>query len=261
MLELLALEDQIDVVIPRGSKQLVDAIKSNTKIPVLGDADGVCHVYIHSDADLEMAIDIVADSKVDNRGVGSAMGALLVHAKLWEGDAVDRLIQPLLDSGVVVYCGPRAHAMYKHRTAGMPPCKNMHQEYRFAACVVEVVDDVKGAVEHIREYGSGHTEVIVTEDQQAATTFLREVDSSCVFHNASSRFSDGYSFGLGAEVGHSNKGHMRGPMGIEGLLSNKWILRGKGHALRDFQSRGGQEASLQFVHEKKCVTCGLQIRE
>jgi len=258
--DMLALDEHIDMVIPRGSKGLVDAIKGSTKIPILGDADGVCHVYVHEKADMEMASRIIYDSKVENSAGGIAMGSLLVHSSMWEDGKLEELIQPLVDIGVVVYAGPRARAMFRSQTASMPVAKNMHMEFRTNAFAVEVVESVDQAIDHIREYGSGHTDVIVTEDHEAARKFLKEVDSSCVFLNCSSRFSDGYSFGLGAEVGASNRGHMRGPMGIEGLMSAKWILRGKGHAVKDFNSGEGEEG-LEFIHEKKCVTCGLQIRE
>jgi len=254
--ELLALDDHIDMVIPRGGRDFMDAIKSSTNIPVLGDPDGVCHVYVHSDADIEMAKHIIYDSKVEDRSGGNVMGSLLVHTRLWEDGGVDELLEPLLAAGIVVYAGPRARAMFKSATSSMPPARNMHTEYRFNACAVEVVESVEGAIEHIREFGSGHTDVIITEDQQVSAKFLKQCGSSCVFHNCSSRFSHGYCFGLGAEVGTSNKGHMRGPMGIEGLLTSKWVMRGQGHAVRDFEDK-----TFQYVHEKKCVTCGLQIRE
>ncbi|KVH12458.1 Aldehyde dehydrogenase, C-terminal [Cynara cardunculus var. scolymus] len=189
--DLLKLDDVIDLVIPRGSNKLVSQIKSSTKIPVLGHSDGICHVYVDKAANLEMAKKIVLDAKTDYPAACNAMETLLVHKDLTSGG-----LQELV--------------------------KELEQE----------VKDVDEAIDHIHSYGSSHTECIVTDDHDVAEHFLSRVDSAAVFHNASTRFCDGARFGLGAEVGIStSKIHARGPVGVEGLLTTRWVLRGKGQVV------------------------------
>nr|AUF72249.1 aldehyde dehydrogenase 18B1 [Syntrichia caninervis] len=222
--DLLKLDDVIDLVIPRGSNQLVAQIKASTKIPVLGHADGVCHVFVDKAADLEKAKRIVVDSKVDYPAACNALETLLVHEELVATGGLDMLTFALQSAGVTMYGGEHAAGVLN-----LPRAASYHTEYSALSCTVEVVKDVYDAIHHIHEHGSAHTDCIVTEDSSTAETFLQHVDSAAVFHNASTRFSDGARFGLGAEVGISTgRIHARGPVGVEGLLTTRWLLRGTG---------------------------------
>ncbi|XP_059628078.1 delta-1-pyrroline-5-carboxylate synthase [Cornus florida] len=225
--DLLKLDDVIDLVIPRGSNKLVSQIKNATKIPVLGHADGICHVYVDKSADMEMAKRIVLDAKTDYPAACNAMETLLVHKDLAQTGDVNDLVVELQIKGVKIYGGPRAsHLM------NIPEASSFHHEYNSLACTVEIVDDVYGAIDHIHHHGSAHTDCIVTEDHEVAEVFLRQVDSAAVIHNASTRFCDGARFGLGAEVGIStSRIHARGPVGVEGLLTTRWIARGSGQVV------------------------------
>ncbi|KAK9077900.1 hypothetical protein SSX86_001957 [Deinandra increscens subsp. villosa] len=225
--ELLKLDDVIDLVIPRGSNKLVSDIKSSTKIPVLGHADGVCHVYVDKSADMEMAKNIVLDAKTDYPAACNAMETLLVHKDLMENGGVNELLIELQNKGVTINGGPMASS-----ALNLPAAPSFHHEYGSLACTIEIVDDVHAAIDHIHKHGSAHTDSIVTQDREAADIFLRQVDSAAVLHNASTRFSDGFRFGLGAEVGIStSRIHARGPVGVEGLLTTRWIARGSGQVV------------------------------
>ena len=216
--DLLALDEVIDLVIPRGSNALVRHIQQNTRIPVLGHADGVCHVYVDAAADLDRAVEVVLDSKCDYPAACNAMETLLVH----EDVDAELFVRALEQAGVTVHRSPA----------------DWHVEYGDLQCALRVVAGVEEAIEHVHAHGSGHTEAILTEDEGAAAAFLDRVDSACVFHNASTRFADGYRFGLGAEVGISTgRIHARGPVGVEGLLTTRWKLRGRGDTAASF-SRG-----------------------
>ncbi|XP_027349303.1 delta-1-pyrroline-5-carboxylate synthase-like isoform X2 [Abrus precatorius] len=223
--DLLKLDDVIDLVVPRGSNKLVSKIKDSTKIPVL---DGICHVYIDKTANINMAKQIVRDAKTDYPAACNAMETLLVHIDLTRNGGLNELVAELQREGVQLYGGPRASALLN-----IAETNSFHQEYSSLACTVEIVDDVFAAIDHIHQHGSAHTECIVTEDSEVAKAFLHQVDSAAVFHNASTRFCDGARFGLGAEVGIStSRIHARGPVGVEGLLTNRWILRGNGQVVR-----------------------------
>ncbi|BBN17949.1 delta-1-pyrroline-5-carboxylate synthetase [Marchantia polymorpha subsp. ruderalis] len=223
--DLLKLDDTIDLVIPRGSNQLVSQIKESTKIPVLGHADGVCHIYVDKAADVDKAQRIIMDSKLDYPAACNAMETLLVHEALVEDGRLEKLVFALQSAGVSLYGGPRAVEKLR-----LPKAANFHTEYSALACTVEIVEDENAAIDHIHEFGSAHTDCIVTEDNDIAEKFLQSVDSAAIFRNASTRFCDGARFGLGAEVGIStSRIHARGPVGVEGLLTTRWLLRGDGH--------------------------------
>ncbi|KAJ4904723.1 Delta-1-pyrroline-5-carboxylate synthase B [Raphanus sativus] len=225
--DLLKLDDVIDLVIPRGSNKLVSQIKNSTKIPVLGHADGICHVYVDKSCNVDMAKRVVSDAKLDYPAACNAMETLLVHKDLEDNGVLKELIYALQANGVTLYGGPGASGKLN-----IPETKSFHHEYSSKACTVEIVEDVHGAIDHIHNHGSAHTDCIVTEDGEVAEIFLRQVDSAAVFHNASTRFCDGFRFGLGAEVGIStSRIHARGPVGVEGLLTTRWIMRGQGQVV------------------------------
>lgn len=225
--DLLKLDNVIDLVIPRGSNKLVSQIKESTKIPVLGHADGICHVYVDKSANLEIAKRVVLDAKIDYPAACNAMETLLVHKDLVQTGGLSELAVDLRTEGVVLYGGPRAG-----KELDIPEVRSFHHEYNSMACTIEIVDDLYAAIHHIHEHGSAHTDCIIAEDHNVVEVFLRQVDSAAVFHNASTRFCDGARFGLGAEVGIStSRIHARGPVGVEGLLTTRWILRGNGQVV------------------------------
>ncbi|MBI5510646.1 MAG: glutamate-5-semialdehyde dehydrogenase [Deltaproteobacteria bacterium] len=238
--EILKLDELVDVVIPRGSKTLVHEIKRATRIPVLGHAEGVCHVYIDKDADPEMATRIVLDGKCDYPAACNATEAVLVHQ-----DAVSMLPAlgaALRAAGVELRADDRARAHLEGARAAT--AADWGTEFGALILAVRVVDDLDQAIAHIARYGSAHTDAIVTDDEAAAKRFIAAVDSASVFHNASTRMADGYRYGLGAEVGISTaRIHARGPMGVEGLLTGRWVLRGHGQGAGDYGP--GKRA---FVH-------------
>jgi len=229
--DLLKLDKEIDLVIPRGSSQLVSEIQQNTKIPVLGHSEGICHVYLHSDADVAKAVKIVIDSKTDYPAACNAAETLLVHTDLLKNGTCNRVLDALKAAKVTLYGGPKASQILS-----LTPAKSLKTEYSDLSMTVELVEDLSEAIDHINRYGSAHTDAIVTERADVAEKFMNQVDSACVFHNASTRFADGYRFGLGAEVGISTgRIHARGPVGIEGLLTYKWKLVSKtGHTVADY---------------------------
>lgn len=230
-------------MVPRGSNELVQHIQANTKIPVLGHADGICHTFVDASADMDKALSIVKDAKTDYPAACNALETLLVDDSLVTDDRLQVLLKHLESAGVAINAGPRLAAVYP----SLPLAPSMRIEYGALECAVELVTGVDEAIDHIHENGSGHTECIITEDQAQADYFLNKVDSACVFHNASSRFADGFRFGLGAEVGIStSRIHARGPVGVEGLLTTRWILRGEGHTVGDFA-----EGKYAYVHEKE----------
>ncbi|KAL1520072.1 hypothetical protein AB1Y20_023547 [Prymnesium parvum] len=229
--QLLKLHKEIDLCIPRGSNQMVQSIMNGTRIPTLGHADGICHVFIDRSADLGKAEKIAIDSKTDYPAACNALETLLLHEGLVASGAAERLLAALTNAGVALFGGPKAAAAF-----GLTPAATLSHEYGSLALTVELVADVHAAIAHINQYGSGHTDVVVAEDLQVAEAFMSRVDSADVFHNCSSRFADGFRFGLGAEVGIStSRIHARGPVGVEGLLTTRTrLVSDLAHTVSDF---------------------------
>jgi glutamate-5-semialdehyde dehydrogenase len=241
--EVLALDEEVDLVIPRGSNALVRAIKARTRIPVLGHAEGVCHLYLDAAADPAMAVALARDGKLQYPAACNAVETLLVHAAC-APSLLPLVAADLAGAGVELRGCPRCRALVP---ALLPASEqDWDTEYGAPILALKVVADLDAALDHIRRHGSGHTEAIVTGDPQAAERFLREVDAAGVYHNASTRFADGYRYGFGAEVGIStSRIHARGPVGLEGLVTVKYLLHGQGHCVSAYAGPGGRA----FRHE------------
>ena len=230
--ELITMKDYVDIVVPRGGKGLIERIANEARIPVLKHLDGTCHVYIDERADIDKAIRIADNAKTQRYGTCNTMETLLVHQAI-AGIVLPPLATIYLDKGVELRGCPRTRAAVGPDLA--PSVKaateeDWYTEYLAPILSVRVVNDLDQALEHIATYGSQHTDAIVTEDYTRARRFLREVDSSSVMVNASTRFADGFEYGLGAEIGIStDKLHARGPVGLEGLTSQKYVVLGDGH--------------------------------
>ena len=223
---LISMPDYVDVIIPRGGKGLIERITRDASVPVIKHLDGICHVYIDKDADLDKAFDIALNSKTHRYGVCNAMETLLVH-KAIANEVLPRLCDAYADKDVELRGCQRAQAIKPMNAATQ---QDWGTEYLAPILAIRVVDDFDQAVEHIAEYGSDHTESIVTESYSTSRKFIAQVDSSSVMVNASTRFADGFEYGLGAEIGIStDKLHARGPVGLEGLTSQKYIVYGDGH--------------------------------
>jgi glutamate-5-semialdehyde dehydrogenase len=240
--EMLKLDEYIDLIIPRGSNEFVKYIMDNSNIPVLGHADGICHAYIDKDADLDMAVRIAKDSKVQYVAVCNALETLLVHKDIAESflplfkEKMDSLDTKLLGCEKTI-------KIIDIEQATEADWKTEYLDYVLS---VKIVDNIMEAINHINKYGSGHTDAVVTNNEETAEKFISLVDSGNVFINCSTRFSDGYRYGLGAEVGIStNKIHARGPVGLEGLLIYKYILKGHGQIVDDYAS-----GKKSFIHKK-----------
>jgi len=236
VMELLRLEGEVDLLVPRGSKEFVSFIERNSRIAVLGHGEGICHVLVDRAADLKKAVSITLDSKVQYPAACNSAETLLVHKDI-AAALLPIVVSELKKARVEVRGCPRVLALLPEEKLRPALEQDWSTEYSDLILSVKVVDCLEQGLEHIHKYGSKHTECIVTEDREAAERFLKEVDAAGVFHNASTRFADGYRFGLGAEVGISNgKLHARGPMGIEGLTTYKYKLRGDGHIVADYSN-------------------------
>jgi len=244
--EMLRLDEYIDLVVPRGSEQFVRYIQDNTSIMVLGHSEGICHVYVDRDADLNMALEICYDAKVQYPAVCNAMETLLVDSAIAE-EFLPQMAARYKEAGVEIRGCPETLRILGDM--GIKPASDAdwRTEYNDLVISIRVVNGVDDAIEHINRYGSGHTDAIVTSNDDTARKFLKFVDSSSVMHNASTRFSDGFRYGKGAEVGIStNKVHARGPVGLEGLVIYKYLLLGNGHVVAPYIGRGAR----QFTHRR-----------
>jgi len=231
--ELLKLDHCIDLVVPRGSSELVRFISSNTRIPVLGHADGVCHIYVDAAADLNLATSVILDSKIQAPATCNAVETVLTDRRIASG-FVPKLVKLLQLGGVKVRGCKKTRTIYRDGV-DLVNDDEWHTEYGSLTIALRVVESCDEAITHVNHFGSHHTDSIVTEDQHAAAKFLREVDSAGVFHNVSTRFSDGYRYGFGAEVGiATGKLHARGPVGLEGLVTYKYTLVGKGQCVSQY---------------------------
>jgi glutamate-5-semialdehyde dehydrogenase len=239
---MLALDEYIDLVIPRGSNEFVRYIMENTNIPVLGHAEGICHVYVDGDADVGMAVNITVDSKCQYVAACNAVETLLVDERIAK-DFLPKVKAALEASGVELRGCEKTKSIVDVKAAGE---KDWSTEYLDLLLSVKVVGGLDEAIGHINRYGSNHTDSIVTENREKAERFMGLVDSANVFWNCSTRFSDGFRYGLGAEVGIStNKIHARGPVGLEGLVIYKYKLLGSGQIVADY---GGPNAK-KFTHK------------
>jgi glutamate-5-semialdehyde dehydrogenase len=225
--ELITMREFVDVIVPRGGKSLIERLMNDARIPVIKHLHGVCHVYVDDRADLDKALRIADNAKTSRYGTCNTMETLLVHR------AVAEKFLPLI---AAIYTAKHVEMRGCSESRRIVPAMkeageaDWHEEYLAPIVSIRVVDDMQGAIGHIAKYGSQHTDAIVTEDYTRARQFLREVDSSSVMVNASTRFADGFEYGLGAEIGIStDKIHARGPVGLEGLTSQKWVVLGDGH--------------------------------
>jgi glutamate-5-semialdehyde dehydrogenase len=224
--QLITMPEYVDVIVPRGGKSLIERISNEARVPVIKHLDGICHVYIDGEADLDMAEEIAFNAKCHRYGVCNAMETLLVDKQVAE-TILPRLAVRYGDEGVELRGCARTRAILKDINAATE--EDWDTEYLAPILSIKIVDGLDDAMAHIHQHSSGHTESIVTENYHRARRFLAEVDSSSVMVNASTRFADGFEYGLGAEIGIStDKIHARGPVGLEGLTSQKWIVLGSG---------------------------------
>lgn len=240
-LELLKLDRQVDLIIPRGSNEFVRFVQDNTRIPVLGHAEGICHLYLDRSADIAKAVPITVDSKTQYPAACNAIETLLMHRDI-AATILPEVVSALQAKGVTLRGDEATRGM-----VSMPVATETDwaTEYSDLVLSIRVVDDLEMAIAHINTYGSGHTEAIVTEDEGAAREFMAKVDAAGVFHNCSTRFADGFRYGLGAEVGISTQQMPpRGPVGLEGLVTYKYQVEGQGHIVETY---AGQNAR-SFTH-------------
>ncbi|CAO3607196.1 unnamed protein product [Cunninghamella blakesleeana] len=250
---LLDLDRYVDMVVPRGSNSLVKYIQNNTRIPVLGHADGICSVYIDKEFDLAKAIRIVVDSKTSYPAACNSAEKLLIHKDLLNSDEFSKVAQALIEAKVTLKCDPLSHEyLSKHITDESSKIKietaveeDWDTEFLDHIIAVKVIQDVNEAVEFINEHDSKHTDSIITENPTTADFFMTRVDAAGCYWNASTRFADGFRYGFGAEVGVStNKTHARGPVGLEGLVIYKYRIYGNGHISSEYGT-----GKKQYLHE------------
>jgi len=223
---LSSMAEWVDVVVPRGGKNLIKRVQDEARVPVIGHLEGICHVYLHAGADVDMARDVVLNAKMRRTGICGAAETVLVDS------AAANVLLPVIcdalqEAGCAIRGDDKVTAIVEQATPATD--EDWSTEYLDAIVSIRVVDDIEQAIDHIRRYGSGHTESIVTGDTEAAEQFLREVDSAIVLQNASTQFADGGEFGMGAEIGiATGRIHARGPVGADQLTSYKYVVRGSG---------------------------------
>jgi len=239
---LLEMDESVDLLMPRGSSEFVRYIQDNTKIPVLGHTEGVCHVYVDDDADLEMAAEVAHDAKVQYPAACNAAETLLIHEAIAD-EFVPEIVDRYEETGVEMRGDARVREIADMDAASD---EDWSTEYGDLIISLKIVDSLADAVDHVNTYGSKHTDSIITDDADAASVFMQGIDSASVFHNASTRFSDGYRFGLGAEVGISTgKIHARGPVGLAGLTTYQYFLEGDGQIVASYSGQNARE----YIHE------------
>ncbi len=243
---MLEMDEEIDLLMPRGSSEFVQYIQENTSIPVLGHTEGICHVYVDREADLAMAVDVAFDAKVQYPAVCNAVETLLIHESV-AAEFLPEITARYAESDVEIRADEATREIVgDHVSLQAATEADWSTEYGDLIVSISVVDSLSAALAHITEYSSKHTESILTADADRAGRFMRQLDSASVFHNASTRFSDGYRFGLGAEVGISTgKIHARGPVGLEGLTTYKYLLEGDGQLVATYAG----ENPRPFTHE------------
>jgi glutamate-5-semialdehyde dehydrogenase len=248
---MLKAESYVDLIIPRGSNALVRYIQQNTAIPVLGHAEGICHIYVDEAADIEAALKITLDAKAQYPSACNAVETLLVHRGVARA-FLPRVVEGLKEKGVEVRCDGRAFDEFGVTGAERAADEDWRTEYCDMIVAIRVVDSIRQAIDHINEFGSHHTDSIVTEDEAAFDLFFAAVDSAGVFLNASTRFADGYRYGFGAEVGISTgKLHPRGPVGLDGLMTYKYKLVGAGHTVGLYSGPNARKFSHKKIEPSK----------
>jgi glutamate-5-semialdehyde dehydrogenase len=245
--QLLGEHTLVDMVIPRGSKALVEYVQANTRIPVLGHAEGICHIYVDRAADTALALRVIADAKCDYPAACNAVETVLVHEEIAQV-FLPLLARHLAATGVTLHACDASRAILVAAGIGdIGAVTDWHHEYGSLDVSVSIVASLDAAIDHIHTHGSLHTESILTEDAAAAERFVREVDAAGVYHNVSTRFADGFRYGFGAEVGVStSKFHARGPVGLDGLTTYKYVLRGHGHTAGDYRGVNARA----FTHKR-----------
>jgi glutamate-5-semialdehyde dehydrogenase len=243
--ELLGMHGLVDLVIPRGSKELVEYVQANTRIPVLGHAEGVCHIYVDESADEAVALRVIEDAKTDYPAACNAVETVLVHRAI-AAEFLPKLAERLRARGIALHGDATVRELL--RGVEVEAVADWHTEYGELAISLGVIAGLDEAIEHIHAHGSAHTESVIAEDTAVAERFFREVDAASVMHNASTRFADGFRYGFGAEVGIStSKLHARGPVGLEGLTTYKYVLRGHGQVAGDYRG----ENAKSFTHRRE----------
>lgn len=245
---LLQAEEYVDLIVPRGSNALVKFIQENTRIPVLGHADGICHLYVHEDADLKMALKLAIDSKTQYPSACNAIETLLIHKSVIT-EFLPKVVDEYDKRNVELRLDSISYDYLKSQSTGINIVRATEDDWREEYCdlilSVKIVESLEEAVEHINKFGSGHTDCIVTQSKANYNRFFKTVDSAGVFLNASTRFADGFRYGFGAEVGiATGKLHPRGPVGLDGLVTYKYKLEGDGQIVEDYTG----DNSKQFSH-------------
>jgi glutamate-5-semialdehyde dehydrogenase len=243
---ILEMDRDIDLVVPRGSTEFVNYVFQHSRIPVLGHGSGICHIYVDATADLNMARNVIVDAKVQYPAACNSVEKVLVHQEIAE-EFLPALVNALQSARVEMRGCSRTTSLLPRSQILRATEEDWHTEYGDLKITIKVVSDMEEAIDHINRYGSRHTESILTQNDRAAEVFMDEVDAASVFHNASTRFADGFRYGLGAELGISNsKLHARGPVGMEGLLTYKYKLHGSGQTVTDYA-----QGKSTFKHRRR----------